>query len=76
MLAGSMYQYVLGTVRALGTMVIMVYASNGGVLAREIASDAGVIEVTVEFKPILVIFLVMFLLVTFKNILIAVDLLY
>ncbi|MFP3951572.1 MAG: hypothetical protein ACLFVP_05480 [Candidatus Bathyarchaeia archaeon] len=76
LLSDTIYQHALGAARAIGTMIIMIHLSSGGVLTREIAMDAGILEVTLGFQPILAMLLTLLLLVAFKNILKAIDYLY
>ena len=74
LLAETVYQYALGAARAIVAMMLMVHVSNGGTLTQKITMGAGAMELTVGYKPVLVMFLVILLLVAFKNVLNAICL--
>ena len=73
LLSGTVYAYAIGMFRALITMMILIYMSNGGVVSQAIPFGPSVIRVTIEFRPLLAISLSLSLLVMFKNIMSAVG---
>lgn len=72
-LSGTVYSYALGMLRALITMIILIYTTNGGVLSQAVSFGPSVITVTIDFRPILAMSLLLSLLVMFKNIMRAVG---
>jgi len=73
LLSGTVLRYVLGTARALTTMFILFYTTDGGVISQAIQFGPSTFEVTIEFKAVLAIFLALSLLVVFKNVMHAVE---
>jgi hypothetical protein len=73
LLAGTVFVYALGITRALMTMIILIYTTKGGIISQAIPFGLTVIKVTIEFRPILAMSLLLSLLVMFKNIMKAVD---
>lgn len=73
LLSGTVFRYAFGTARALATMIVLLYSSNGGVISQALPIGPGTIQVTIEFRAILAMFLMLSLLVVFKNLMYAVD---
>jgi len=73
LLSGTVFRYAFGTVRALVTIMVLLYASQGGIISQTVPIGPSTIEVTIEFRAILAMFLMLFLLVGFKNVMYAVD---
>ncbi len=72
-LSGTVYSYALGMLRALITMMFLIYTTDGGVLSQDVAFGPSVIRVMIDFRPILAMSLLLSLLVMFKNIMSAVG---
>ncbi|NIV77867.1 MAG: hypothetical protein GWN39_03695, partial [Thermoplasmata archaeon] len=68
-----MYSYALGMLRALITMMFLIYTTDGGVLSQDVSFGPSVIRVMIDFRPILAMSLLLSLLVMFKNIMRAVG---
>lgn len=80
LLRGTIFQYALSMARALTSMILLILATNGGVLTITIAASQDVplpsgvtIDLVVDFSTILGIFLVLSLLSIIKNLLQAID---
>jgi hypothetical protein len=73
LLSGSVLRYALGTARALTTMFILFYTTDGGVISQFIKFGPSTLEVTIEFKAVLAIIIALSLLVVFKNVMHAVE---
>ena len=73
LLSGTVFRYALGTARALVTMIVLLYATNGGIVSQAVPLGPVTIKVTVEFRAILAMLLILSLLVVFKNIMYAVE---
>lgn len=73
LLSGTVFRYALGTARALVTMIVLLYASHGGIISQVISFGPGTVKVTFEFRAILAMVLMLSLLLVFKNIIYAVE---
>jgi hypothetical protein len=80
LLRGTIIQYVLGIVRALASMIALVFLTNGGIMTFTISSIPEiplppdiVISFTVGFRVVLGLFLVLSLLIIIKNLLKAIN---
>jgi len=73
LLSGTVFRYAFGTARALVIMMVLLFSSNGGIVSQNIPFGSNTIEVTIEFRAILVMFLITPLLAVFKNIMYAVE---
>jgi len=73
LLRGTVFQYGLGTARGLASMIVLTYTTNGGVISESIPFGPSMIGVTIEFKPLLAVFMTLSLLVVFKNVMSTVD---
>ena len=73
LLSGTVFRYALGTARALVTMIALLYATNGGIVSQAVPLGPSTIKITVEFRAILAMLLILSLLVVFKNIMYAVG---
>jgi hypothetical protein len=73
LLSGTVLRYALGTARALTTMFILFYTTDGGVVSQVIQFGPSTLEVTIEFKAVLAIILALSLLVVFKNVMHAIE---
>jgi len=80
LLRETIFQYALSMARALTSMILLVLATNGGVIAITMVASPNVplpsgvtINLTVDFSTILGIFLILSLLSIIKNLLQAID---
>jgi len=73
LLSGTVLRYALGTTRAFVTMIALLYATNGGIVSQVVPLGPSTIKITVEFRAILAMLLILSLLVVFKNIMYAVE---
>lgn len=80
LLRGTIFQYVFGMARALASMIILVFITNGGTMSFMISSSpefplpAGVvISLTAEFRVVLGVLLTLSLLSIIKNLLQAIN---
>ena len=74
LLSGTIFPYVLGVARALISMVLLVYVTNGGIITITAPPDMGVmIRFVIDFRTILAVFLLFSLATIVKNVLQAVE---
>jgi hypothetical protein len=80
LLRGTIIQYVLGMARALTSMIVLVFITNGGIMSFTISSSPEiplppgvVISFTAGFRIVLGVFLILSLLSIIKNLLQAIN---
>jgi len=80
LLRGTIFQHVLGMARALISIIVLVFITNGGIMSFTISSSPEiplppgiVISFTVGFKVVLGVFLILSSLTIIKNLLQAID---
>ncbi len=80
LLRGTIFQYVFGMARALASMIVLVFITNGGIMSFLISSSselplpAGVVvSLTAEFRVVIGVLLTLSLLSIIKNLLQAIN---
>ena len=80
LLRGTIFQHVLGMARALTSMIVMVFITNGGIMSFAISSSLDlplppgvVISFTAGFRVVLGVLLILLLLSMIKNLLQAIN---
>jgi len=73
LLSGTIFQYALGSARALISMALLVYVTNGGIMTIAIPFDVVTLHLMVEFRAILAVFLIFSLVTVVKNVLLAIE---
>jgi len=73
LLSGTIFQYALGVARALISMVLLVYMTNGGIMTIAIPFEVITLHLMIDFRTILAVFLLFSLVTVLKNVLQAVE---
>ena len=80
LLRKTIFQYALGMARALTSMIILIFITNGGIVSFTVPSSLElplppgvVISLTIGFKVVLGVFLILTSLSIIKNLLQAID---
>lgn len=73
LLSGTIFPYALGVARALILMSLLIYTTNGGITTMAIPLDGVTLQLMIDFRTILAVFLLFSLVAVVKNVLQAVE---
>ncbi len=73
LLSGTIFRYALGVTRAIISMVLLVYITNGGIMTMTMPLEGVALHFMIEFRTILAVFLLFSLVTIVKNVLQALE---